>query len=1130
MAEDLICSKINPPKKGLYQGAFLGDNISTYKVSAFEQMSGTDLDISLKFMAFKTGLYFPTREANAAAKNGGTIFVKLEPWSWKGKNDRSYRLQNIVKGRYDYLLKRFAKGAKKFGKPIFVSFAHEMNGNWYPWSGDPNLYIKAWRHVHKVISKIACNVTWVWNPNVDFPMNQHYPGKQYVDWVAIDGYNKIKGNPVFPVSSVFTNSLSYLKTLGKPMMIGEFACSRDNTTCLTGFIDFVTNPRNNVKAFIYFNEDKEEKWEIRTGAERQTYRSSIKKYLRLFKDRIQPGFAPSLTPTPPPGPAPIPIKPRTLPPPIFGVPDSELGKTDAYGRPQLNRTKVEARTSLKQLEKILYAIASLPANRVLDPDIHLVSTNELIKHYPELATIKQIDKNNKYKLYSYLRDFRTYWDNTILLFSVYVQKITESTSPDKQDKLARALKMAKTFKLRVDQQYSADQATGKSRAPSGYNMAALKLTQSELHAQIENRDEHFYETGIELAISAIQEFRAVELDTLHPSKPDYYSIIKGIVILGDLYNRLSNLTQDQADYRTAAYLYNKVVDLDQRGDSMFSLDLPEHNLSLNIYSQDIEDGLDFNIDQRYITVDDKRLALVGIYHQLRGIALLKSAAFYAARPAFKDINDIINQFASSIYGMIELRDAAAMADLPDIKNRFFYTQAKIVQGELLMLLADRVNYYHNGLGRPVIPEPTALLDALAAAKVSFPELDRFKALSNEIPVLEANQLIKIARNYYFTGIPRYYRYLYAQSVVKELEIAIRNGEFVHVTKVGKRSSRLVVDAEALLAFCAKHRPRIEALARDKIIPEYIKIEFDYLEAILQLTGVAPKYKNGKYKFTRVRYYNPLRTIQLIEQVKANTPMIPDVSGVPLEINATLKEAAVFIQIKQDWRQRHLRKHPTVLGRILKKSGKKMKLAEYALWLLRRVEKRTAPILPPYLMYNANITLRKHLQKKNFYITRKITRVIKMFIEDNVKVYHPSSYKEIRTKFRALKLQIRRRNKTESLAALDVFIKAINKLDAHSRSFVASYAEINAWDMETLRAELYHTMATVYGILRKGHRIQQYVQSAYMAAARSSSLYDQEHRPAFILESTNIGEDTDIPILKLSVERRERRLRELGRQR
>jgi beta-mannanase len=74
-----------------------------------------------------------------------------------------------------------------------------MNTDVYPWSevdrrDPPGPYVNAWRRVHDVFAQArADNVSWIWSPNVPFPQTTDlaslYPGDDYVDAVALDGYN-----------------------------------------------------------------------------------------------------------------------------------------------------------------------------------------------------------------------------------------------------------------------------------------------------------------------------------------------------------------------------------------------------------------------------------------------------------------------------------------------------------------------------------------------------------------------------------------------------------------------------------------------------------------------------------------------------------------------------------------------------------------------------------------------------------------------------------------------------------------------------------------------------------------------------------------------------------------------------
>jgi parallel beta-helix repeat protein len=57
-------------------------------------------------------------------------------------------------------------------------------------------YVAAWRHVHGVFAAEGVRAFWVWSPNADAfagargGVDQYWPGDDYVDWVAADGFNR----------------------------------------------------------------------------------------------------------------------------------------------------------------------------------------------------------------------------------------------------------------------------------------------------------------------------------------------------------------------------------------------------------------------------------------------------------------------------------------------------------------------------------------------------------------------------------------------------------------------------------------------------------------------------------------------------------------------------------------------------------------------------------------------------------------------------------------------------------------------------------------------------------------------------------------------------------------------------
>jgi len=156
-----------------------------------------------------------------------------------GPDQPQFRLSEIIQGRYDSFIRRWARGAKRWGHPFFLRFDWEMNTNSVPYSEHRNgngrgEFVRMWRHVHRIFTQVgARNVTWVWCPNVEYdgsvqPLASLYPGSRYVDWTCLDGYN-FGTNPNHPATwTSFARVFGPTYTLltrkiapSKPLMIGE---------------------------------------------------------------------------------------------------------------------------------------------------------------------------------------------------------------------------------------------------------------------------------------------------------------------------------------------------------------------------------------------------------------------------------------------------------------------------------------------------------------------------------------------------------------------------------------------------------------------------------------------------------------------------------------------------------------------------------------------------------------------------------------------------------------------------------------------------------------------------------------------------------------------------------------------
>jgi hypothetical protein len=178
---------------------------------------------------------FDSEQMDAIWSRGGIPMITWEPWT---ADEEGIALRHIADGRFDRYLRRAARSASNWGKPLMVRFAHEMNGDWFPWGRGVNGntardFRKAWKHVVDLFRfQGADNVIWVWSPNEDsggsFQFAPLYPGDEWVDWIALDGFN-FGGDEGWPsFTTVFGSTYDRLIELSdRPLMIAETGSDED---------------------------------------------------------------------------------------------------------------------------------------------------------------------------------------------------------------------------------------------------------------------------------------------------------------------------------------------------------------------------------------------------------------------------------------------------------------------------------------------------------------------------------------------------------------------------------------------------------------------------------------------------------------------------------------------------------------------------------------------------------------------------------------------------------------------------------------------------------------------------------------------------------------------------------------
>jgi hypothetical protein len=189
-------------------------------------------------------------------------------------------LKAIAKGAYDREFAAAADEAKELPFEVMIRPGHEMNGNWYPWSGQPKAYVAAWRHIVSVFRREgADNVKWVWAPNVNygnFPFDEYFPGDAWVDYVALDGYNwgtaGTGGTHWESLAEVFGSSYREITELSsKPVILSEMgsgeAGGNKAAWIREGFLKAIPDEFPRVAAVVWFDYDKEEDWRVNSSPE-----------------------------------------------------------------------------------------------------------------------------------------------------------------------------------------------------------------------------------------------------------------------------------------------------------------------------------------------------------------------------------------------------------------------------------------------------------------------------------------------------------------------------------------------------------------------------------------------------------------------------------------------------------------------------------------------------------------------------------------------------------------------------------------------------------------------------------------------------------------------------------------------
>lgn len=282
------------PIQGKYTGAYIDfgdteDDVTLDGIEEFEEMVGKHQAIiaSSSYWGEQT---FPAHNLEIIWRHHSIPLVFWSPWDkpylQKRGPDR-FSLTEIIKGTWDNYIDRWGDGAKAFGKPMIVSFANEMNGDWFPWSGvlyggktrvpgttkeylGPETFKQAYRHiVDRVRARGATNIEWMFHTNNYSEPNEgwnypaaYYPGSSYVDWLGMSIYGQQVGegdwSPIEPLITWPYEDLCKVDP-SKPLMVaewgvGEFPDEGNKASFIRDGLRLLLQQYPRIKGAVYWHE------------------------------------------------------------------------------------------------------------------------------------------------------------------------------------------------------------------------------------------------------------------------------------------------------------------------------------------------------------------------------------------------------------------------------------------------------------------------------------------------------------------------------------------------------------------------------------------------------------------------------------------------------------------------------------------------------------------------------------------------------------------------------------------------------------------------------------------------------------------------------------------------------------
>jgi hypothetical protein len=218
---------------------FFGVYADPWHLPEWSAAVGARPQMLAKFQAFANGRPIGGFLRESERQGIRQVMISWEPWkpvpaalgaAAQREWQFGYSNVDIARGAQDGYIRRFARALAGFRGVVYLRYAHEMNGFWYPWSTGARAYVLAWRRVVRIFRRAgARNVRFVWsvNPSLYLPRSQwrrhfsrYWPGRSYVDDVGSTLIN-FGGVKKYSVRRFYPTLVALRRIYRKPVILTE---------------------------------------------------------------------------------------------------------------------------------------------------------------------------------------------------------------------------------------------------------------------------------------------------------------------------------------------------------------------------------------------------------------------------------------------------------------------------------------------------------------------------------------------------------------------------------------------------------------------------------------------------------------------------------------------------------------------------------------------------------------------------------------------------------------------------------------------------------------------------------------------------------------------------------------------